>query len=309
MAYSCFNFDKESADRRLQEAERRLDAAQKHLEQEGDRLAREGERLMREGERMLDSQLGKMYSQVLESQLGTFNIRIAETTRRAAGAATKTVTETHSTAGVSRSSTRSEGMSHFLIAYEPKTANFGRYDALSKALQKCEAWWNFVDHVWIVATSESADILWQRVAGAFGKNDNVIVLELSSGPDRQGWLPEDAWNWFSRNMPRGKTKPAAPTKLGIPYNAFQGGSTLVMPDGIKVRVVRGADGVYFVNSESDKPISAAPVSAGKKPQEQPELPKAPASIGALKCDFCGNETPANEWINNDCPRCGITRGA
>lgn len=175
-------------------------------------------------------------------------------------------------------------MRYYLLVFEPKGgANLG---VLNKTIQKMEAWWSYLDRVWIVGTSESADELWGRLSGLFGKNDNVLIIELPAGPDRQGWLPTEAWEWFNKSMPRRRGE-AKPKKADPPPQRPE-------PKPISsLGTPRVAD---------DSPtVDALP----KAPP--PAQPEPPAQMGNLTCDFCGTEAPAYVWVDNECPRCGIKR--
>ena len=202
--------------------------------------------------------------------------------------------------------TQAEGattMRHYLVCYEPH-GNGLNSAALTKAIQKTGQYWTYMDRIWIVGTDETANQLWDRLTPVFGKNDNVLVIELAAAPDRQGWLPEKAWDWFNKSMPTNNKKPVdkAPTKLGVPYNAYQdGGSVLVIPEGIHVQVIRGAESVHFtekVPAQSVTPVTPTAPVPSAAPVYSPQT--------TWTCDFCGHEAPAG-WPGGDCPRCGIHR--
>jgi len=282
----------------LERRGRELEKRGRELEKHGDNLLKRGDTLLKRGGKLLEKSYKKLEHDGLWSSV--------------------TITEFAEDAGrhtTTSGSTQTEirQMRYFLIVYEPKGG--GNSAALTKTLQKMDAWWNFMDRVWIVNSDETASALWNRLTGLFGKNDNVLVIELPNGPDRQGWLPEKAWDWFNKSMPRGKqVKPVVtPMKLGIPYSAYQDdGAVLIVPEGIKVQVTRGVESVHFADSAESEPASpqAEPLfQSAKSTLSIPPVEPTPSPTGQemLNCDFCGCEAPAYMWANGDCPRCGIGR--
>lgn len=164
-------------------------------------------------------------------------------------------------------------MNFYLIVYEPRAAGAatgGDYTALSKALQKKPTWWSYLDRVWIIGTEENASVLWESLKGVFGKNDNVLIVEVAPDADRQGWLPEKAWKWFNTNLQKKEERQAGPSA-----------------------------GIF----RHERVEIQGPKVAEATPEEQPPPPES----GTLTCGFCGHEAPAEDWKGGDCPRCGIAR--
>jgi len=68
------------------------------------------------------------------------------------------------------------------------------YAQLYEELKKSPQWWHYLDSTWMIHTNENANDIYTRLAKHIDKNDHILVIEV--GVDRQGWLPEKAWEWF-----------------------------------------------------------------------------------------------------------------
>jgi len=66
------------------------------------------------------------------------------------------------------------------------------YDAIKK---NCSEWWHYLDHVWIVNSSQTADQLARNLYPYMTKLDSLLVVRITA--EHQGWLPQDAWNWLN----------------------------------------------------------------------------------------------------------------
>ena len=72
------------------------------------------------------------------------------------------------------------------------------YKGLSEELQRSPRWWHYLESTWLIATSENAGELYNRLVPHLDQGDNILVIQ--AGSDRQGWLPRDAWNWIQQNL-------------------------------------------------------------------------------------------------------------
>jgi hypothetical protein len=76
------------------------------------------------------------------------------------------------------------------------------YPTLSEAVQKSgQHWWHFLDSVWIVETTETAEDMGDRLADIvreMGKEQKVLAIEITGR--YEGWLPKKAWDWMSRHV-------------------------------------------------------------------------------------------------------------
>ena len=87
-------------------------------------------------------------------------------------------------------------MSLYLITYDLKKPR-QNYIALYDEIKKSFKWWHYLDSTWIVHTHENANQIYSRLRVHLDENDFILVTQL--GYDKQGWLPQDAWDWLTKN--------------------------------------------------------------------------------------------------------------
>ena len=74
------------------------------------------------------------------------------------------------------------------------------YKGLFDELQTSPGWWHYLESTWLIATSESANELYNHLRKYLDRDDSILVIQ--AGIDRQGWLPKKAWEWIDQNLPR-----------------------------------------------------------------------------------------------------------
>ena len=64
-----------------------------------------------------------------------------------------------------------------------------------------EAWWHYIDTTWIIKTTESATEISNRLLPYIEKpDDSLLVIKVDpSVGNKQGWLPQKAWDWINEN--------------------------------------------------------------------------------------------------------------
>ena len=70
------------------------------------------------------------------------------------------------------------------------------YQNLYRELKQSPVWWHYLDSTWLIATGESADVLWERLQPHVDANDFILIAEITA--NYSGWLPEEAWAWIRR---------------------------------------------------------------------------------------------------------------
>jgi len=85
-----------------------------------------------------------------------------------------------------------------LITY--KTRNPTKdYGPLYEGIRNnCSKWWHYLDDVWIVETTDSADELAKKLYPLILRNDHLLVVRLVK--EYQGWLPKEAWDWLNERI-------------------------------------------------------------------------------------------------------------
>ncbi|MER0217466.1 MAG: hypothetical protein DU481_15165 [Nitrosomonas sp.] len=70
------------------------------------------------------------------------------------------------------------------------------YHALYEELKKLP-WAHPLDSTWLIATSESAQQLSDRLRKHLDNNDFILVIEVTN---YAGWLNKDIWDWIRNNI-------------------------------------------------------------------------------------------------------------
>jgi hypothetical protein len=71
-------------------------------------------------------------------------------------------------------------------------------DGLINELKKCSDWcWPFATQC-LVATSETAQQLTERLRRALGADNGLLVIGVSS--NYSGWLGKDIWFWLNKHL-------------------------------------------------------------------------------------------------------------
>lgn len=83
----------------------------------------------------------------------------------------------------------------YLITYDLRFP--GRdYSDLFAAIKSLGAWWHYLGSVWLVAPTNQTTVanISELLRGHIDKNDSLYVTTI--GPNNDGWLPKDAWDWI-----------------------------------------------------------------------------------------------------------------
>ena len=87
----------------------------------------------------------------------------------------------------------------YLVAYD-LSGSSEKYTDLFDELKKSRGWWHYIDAVWLLSTSESADSIYDRLEPYLDDDISLFITEI--GNDRQGWLPSKAWKWIRKHANR-----------------------------------------------------------------------------------------------------------
>ena len=72
--------------------------------------------------------------------------------------------------------------------------------SLLTELQKPPAGWcHYLDETWLIATSETATQLHDRLRLHLVQTDYVIVVQMKPDAEYYGWLPKEAWDWIEQH--------------------------------------------------------------------------------------------------------------
>jgi hypothetical protein len=89
-------------------------------------------------------------------------------------------------------------MKVFLITYQlvPTRNNPG----LVTEVQNSPYWWHFLDFTWLIATNETAEDVYSRIAGHLLHTDRELIVQIRRGSAYAGWLPKEAWDWIEARI-------------------------------------------------------------------------------------------------------------
>lgn len=67
-------------------------------------------------------------------------------------------------------------------------------------LQNSPGWWHYLDDTWLIATHETREQLWGRIAKKFIKTDRILIVQVTPDARYWGWLPQEAWDWLDQHQ-------------------------------------------------------------------------------------------------------------
>jgi len=85
----------------------------------------------------------------------------------------------------------------YVVSYDLSKPN-RNYEDLYEELKKSGSWWHYLESTWLIYTNESASELYNRLSKHIDKDDRLLIIE--AGRERQGWLPEKAWEWIRKHI-------------------------------------------------------------------------------------------------------------
>lgn len=84
----------------------------------------------------------------------------------------------------------------YLITYELNNKNKD-YAGLYDSIKSFGTWWHYIDSTWLIETTLSANQITDKLRPYIDSNlDYMFVVKIDKTADRQGWLPEKAWEWI-----------------------------------------------------------------------------------------------------------------
>lgn len=90
-------------------------------------------------------------------------------------------------------------MNVYLISYDLKQPG-QNYSQLYEELKKAASWWHYLESTWIISSSESLETWRVRIQSQVDQNDFFIIFELNPRMNRNGWLPQKAWEWLRTHL-------------------------------------------------------------------------------------------------------------
>ena len=90
-------------------------------------------------------------------------------------------------------------MNVYLVSYDLKTPGKD-YAKLYEALKASPGWWHYLESLWLLSSAESLEAWHARIRSRIDENDAFIIMGLTRSMQRNGWLPEKAWEWIRQHL-------------------------------------------------------------------------------------------------------------
>ncbi len=90
-------------------------------------------------------------------------------------------------------------MSVYLVNYDLKRPD-QNYPELYEVLKSASGWWHYLESLWLLSSEESLETWHARIRSKIDKNDSFIIMKLTPGMQRNGWLPQKAWEWIRQHL-------------------------------------------------------------------------------------------------------------
>lgn len=87
-------------------------------------------------------------------------------------------------------------MKVYMVTYDYKDKS--KYNGLYDELKKFGKWWHYIDSSWLIVSDLDSNTIYARLKPYLDNDINLLIIEV--GADRQGWLPEKAWAWIKTNV-------------------------------------------------------------------------------------------------------------
>lgn len=90
-----------------------------------------------------------------------------------------------------------------LITYQLKapTAN---YSKLISTLKSSTNWWHYLSTTWLIVTPMEPVEYSELLKKCIYKGDRFFIVDITN-QKRQGWLPQEAWDWIKKTENKIKT--------------------------------------------------------------------------------------------------------
>ena len=73
----------------------------------------------------------------------------------------------------------------------------GSYEDFFETLKEQGSWSHYLRSTWLISTSKSPSEVFSELKSYLRQGDHLLITRLSK--QRQGWLPQKAWQWIKRH--------------------------------------------------------------------------------------------------------------
>ena len=88
----------------------------------------------------------------------------------------------------------------YAIAYDISDSEKDHTEFFEK-IKKLGGWMHYIGDTWLLSTQRysTAEQIFAELEPLIDKEEDYVLVVQIEPSDRQGWLPEKAWDWFKRH--------------------------------------------------------------------------------------------------------------
>ena len=90
-------------------------------------------------------------------------------------------------------------MTVYSVNYDLRIKKNPDYEGLYEEIKRCPAWWHHLESTWLIATDETPEQVYNRLAPHMHRDDSILVIEVTN--NYSGWLPPKASEWLRQYVP------------------------------------------------------------------------------------------------------------
>ncbi|ADY20325.1 hypothetical protein P4U05_17105 [Bacillus paranthracis] len=88
-------------------------------------------------------------------------------------------------------------MTAYLISYDLNKSG-KKYNELYESLKSYEHYWHYLDSTWIIKTDETTQQIFEKIKVNLDDDDTLLIIEIKN--NKQGWLPQSAWDYLNNTI-------------------------------------------------------------------------------------------------------------
>lgn len=87
----------------------------------------------------------------------------------------------------------------YIVSYD-LTQPIAKYEPFFNELRRSAKWCRYIQNTWIILSVDPLAELGPKLRSLIFTPDRLLIMPAKGPAD--GWLPKDAWDWISLNIPR-----------------------------------------------------------------------------------------------------------
>ena len=82
-----------------------------------------------------------------------------------------------------------------LVSYDLNTPG-KNYDDLINTIKNFPSYYHLLKSAWLISTKKTTQEAYDKLKPHIDDNDHIFVSKITN---RQGWIPNDAWEWIKQH--------------------------------------------------------------------------------------------------------------